>query len=168
MVNVGEMPPMLRTAHPCACEDGLAAAASLCLRERLRTEHAQPAGKAGGQSWEQPVESGSVLAPTLRTGRHCGHWERMVLSALSSPAGGPVSCSGSLSCHMVTEVSLGMAHPAQMGEGGTSGFLFPQLSSLPPGWWEQGHSATWSLFAVGGLQGGSEEKACWVRAPVLC
>lgn len=60
-----------------------------------------------------------------------------------------------------------MAHLVQMGEGGTSGFLFLQLSSLPPCWWEQGHSAIWSLFAVGGLQGGSEEKACWVRVPVL-
>lgn len=91
----------------------------------------------------------------------------MALRAVSSPAGSPVSGPGSLSCHMVTEVSLGMAHPMQMGEGDTSGFLFLQLSSLPPCWWEQGHSAIWSLFAVGGLQGGSEEKACWVRVPVL-
>lgn len=64
----------------------LAAAASLCLRERLWTEAAEPAGKAGGQTWEQPMESGSVLAPTLRTGRHCGRWEQHGAERLEQPA----------------------------------------------------------------------------------
>lgn len=90
----------------------------------------------------------------------------VALRAWSTPAGGPVSSHASLSCHiraLTWDSHIPCRWERVAPRVSSSSALIPATLGGHAPLWE--HSATWSLFAAGGLQGGSEEKACWVTAP---